>query len=577
MAPQSNSVEVDGIDVIDVAPDSLLDPVKEQQQVSADPEQQQERRMSAMSRVRDEADGLRQEICQLRIRLEEVEEESKFHAAKANELQELLMKSNENDDIDETLLKQSEELAKKDCQIEALEKKITELMTEKALLELERDDAKKEMAEMSNVVRSLQKVATPDCSSHDGDDEDDSDDESEDSEEIVLTPETALDLTLGNLKEHIEMLEDGLQASSSLNSNQKKAIHTLEADIKAQQAQIGMLEELFRELNAADRVTEIKNRRAKEAAKAKEAASEGEANDDKSLNDSDRSSKESSATKQQETVNRLGSMFRSMRMTSSNPKPKAPKKEKRPEIPEEAAAAAQAVAFLVTNPDNVEETPKKEKSPKMKKVKIRFKKAGLEGTYTGPLVDKKPHGVGTIRFTNGNTYLGEMKRGKMSGSGTLYTKNNGVFRGLFENNKFVGESTDIDLNNDSSSSQTASDSESSLNKPCDATTTTVETDEHEEAKAKAVAALELDAFSPSNIESDQIEDSFKMMVTLEGMEQKVEMDEIRKESEREENDSFLREFAGSEHSSSLRQDMFDESNSSRAEDEQQQIDPQDVF
>ena len=52
-------------------------------------------------------------------------------------------------------------------------------------------------------------------------------------------------------------------------NKQKKAIHSLESDIKAQQAQIGMLEELFRELNAGDRVTEMKKQRAMEAAKAK--------------------------------------------------------------------------------------------------------------------------------------------------------------------------------------------------------------------------------------------------------------------------------------------------------------------
>merc|ERR1712176_1117262 len=112
-------------------------------------------------------------------------------------------------------------------------------------------------------------------------------------------------------------------------------------------------------------------------------------------------------------------------------------KEQKPEIPAAATAAAHAAALIVGKEEQT--TPKPTEGKKIKKVKIKFKKAGLEGTYTGPLVNKKPHGVGTIRFTNGNTYLGEMTRGKMSGTGTLYTKNNGVFRGQFENNKFVGE------------------------------------------------------------------------------------------------------------------------------------------
>jgi len=73
---------------------------------------------------------------------------------------------------------------------------------------------------------------------------------------------------------------------------------------------------------------------------------------------------------------------------------------------------------------------------RMNKVRIKFKKGQLEGVYTGPLVDRKPHGVGTIRFMNGDTYSGEMDQGKMSGMGTLYTKTRGV-QPVFANNKFM--------------------------------------------------------------------------------------------------------------------------------------------
>jgi len=73
---------------------------------------------------------------------------------------------------------------------------------------------------------------------------------------------------------------------------------------------------------------------------------------------------------------------------------------------------------------------------RMNKVRIKFKKGQLEGVYTGPLVDRKPHGAGTIRFMNGDTYSGEMDQGKMSGMGTLYTKTRGV-QPVFANNKFM--------------------------------------------------------------------------------------------------------------------------------------------
>ena len=593
MDPESNSPEADVVvDHIDVV--ALKEEEEEQQPPEEQPEElvataeieiplQQERRLEDVRRVRDEAQSLRHEICQLRIRLEEVEEESKFHAAKANELTELLMNghsSSGNSGIDDTILKQSEELARKACQIETLEKKITNLTTEKALLEIKRNDAKKETAELSKVVRSLQSVNDKSNRSYCEDD-----DESEESEEIVLTPETALDLTLGNLKEHIEMLEDGLQASSSLNTAQKEAIVSLEQDNHVQQGKIVVLEELFRELNTNDRLI-YKDEQQKEDSQ-------------------ETGSSSSSSVPKEGLIVRFRNPFTSMvayTSTSTEEKPEIPEegrvekfKKSRigsfksmvtsanasastPEIPEEAAAAAQAAAFLVGNdskdgqPQKTSTTPsKKRRNMAMKKVKIRFKKAGLEGTYTGPLVDRKPHGVGTIRFSNGDTYLGEMTRGKMSGTGTLYTKSKGVFRGQFENNKFVGElqPTQAEAQEENHEAPSDGDSDSGSNnnpaaepiapveKACDATATTVETSEEEEenSRANAMAALELDGFSPTTITGSQdvaegIDDSFNMQADLDGMERKTEIAEIQKYVARRENENFLKEFSGSEESSS---------------------------
>ena len=62
-----------------------------------------------------------------------------------------------------------------------------------------------------------------------------------------------------------------------------------------------------------------------------------------------------------------------------------------------------------------------------------------EGTYTGPMRDGLPHGVGTIRFVNGDTYVGEVADGEMHGRGTLYhsASDMGTQRGRFENNFFI--------------------------------------------------------------------------------------------------------------------------------------------
>jgi hypothetical protein len=63
----------------------------------------------------------------------------------------------------------------------------------------------------------------------------------------------------------------------------------------------------------------------------------------------------------------------------------------------------------------------------------------MVGTYTGPLIEGKPNGVGSIKFENGSTYLGEVRDGKMHGKGTLYHSNKdlGISRGFFEDNEFV--------------------------------------------------------------------------------------------------------------------------------------------
>jgi hypothetical protein len=63
-----------------------------------------------------------------------------------------------------------------------------------------------------------------------------------------------------------------------------------------------------------------------------------------------------------------------------------------------------------------------------------------EATYTGPLSDGKPNGVGTIRFNHSrDIYLGRVVNGEMHGRGTLYHcgESSSMSRGRFEHNAFV--------------------------------------------------------------------------------------------------------------------------------------------
>jgi len=535
----------------------------------------QEQRLENVRRVRDEAEGLRQEICRLRLRLEEVEDESKFHAAKANELTDLLTCGQSQEDISVTL-QQSEVLAQRACRIETLEKAITALTTEKALLEIDRDKAKKETAELSSVVRSLQSVTTLSMdhkdSDEEGEDDGDSDEDSDDEEEIILTPETALDLTLGNLKEHIEMLEDGLQTSSHLNTTQKQQIDVLEKENQLNEVKIGMLEELFRELNVNDR--EFYEKRAVETDKNNEGNKNLQAS---SLPSSKNEPAREDPAAREHNLKRLGLIerFRSIRMGAFTAPLQPTTVDPDIAIPEKAAAAAKAAAVLMGSASlhggsssslhggslhgllckslhgSRHGPPRSNSTPKtaMKKVKIRFKKAGLEGTYTGPLVDKRPHGVGTIRFTNGDTYLGEMNRGKMSGTGTLYTKSRGAFRGQFENNRFVGEKQPrSDLPSPANASASGS-AEASAGSDAPAAESAAETESMSRTQSSnAMEALALDGLSPTTITGSQdiMDGMDDMVVGTDSMdlERSDQIDTMVAKAKKEENDAFLKELEG---------------------------------
>ncbi|KAL3926250.1 MAG: hypothetical protein SGARI_005669, partial [Bacillariaceae sp.] len=148
-------------------------------------------RLEDMCRARDEADRLREEVCRLRERLEGVEEERNFHAAKANELMSLL--TNGRGDAAQ------EELVKKTMQVAELNVQVQRLGADKEEMAQENARTRKELQDLSAVVRSLQNSA-----SYSSDEEEHFDEDEEDEEEVELTAEKALDMTLSNMKAHIE-------------------------------------------------------------------------------------------------------------------------------------------------------------------------------------------------------------------------------------------------------------------------------------------------------------------------------------------------------------------------------------
>mmetsp|Transcript_37393 Transcript_37393/g.90889 ORF Transcript_37393/g.90889 Transcript_37393/m.90889 type:complete len:525 (+) Transcript_37393:246-1820(+) len=394
---------------------------------------QHQYRLEDVCRVRDEATALRDTICELRSRLEDVQEERDFQAAKANEFADLLsslrnksmgiMNSNDEktkmDNIHKELVKKSVQVAGMAAQLEKAKAEKQALMTQTALLEKQRDSARSEMGDLSLVVRSLQTF------SYSMDEEDKQEDEDmEEEEEVVLNSETALNMTLGNMKSYIETLEDSLQKKSATVKKQKKQIAFLEKENEMCTTKVGMLEQLFRELNQ-ERIEEEE----------KEVKTKGSSQSSLGSSDKTRSS----------TASRPSSISTASEKGWFVPKLNLTQRISDLTVSTNTSRTSTSSSSKVESPLSIKHAVSTggttKQHEKMSRIKICFKKAGLEGTYTGPLVDGKPHGMGTIRFSNGDTYIGEMQHGKMSGKkSTLYTKDRGIFRGIFQNNKYVGPS-----------------------------------------------------------------------------------------------------------------------------------------
>ena len=374
---------------------------------------QHQYRLEDVCRVRDEATALRDTICELRSRLEEVQEERDFQAAKANEFTDLLSSlrnksvgimnniddKTKMDNIHKELVKKSVQIAGMAAQLEKVKAENQELMKQTKLLEKQRDSARSEMGDLSLVVRSLQTFSYSMDDDDDEDKQEDEEEEEEEEEEVVLNSETALNMTLGNMKSYIETLEDALQRKTATVKKQKKQIASLEKDNEMCTTKVGMLEELFRELNQ-ERIDE------------EEEKEEAAANERKT-NESSQSSNGSSDKTRSTTVSRPNCTS----TTGSEKSWFVPKLNLPQRMNNLTVSTNKSWSTSTSSPSKVEapssikpalNSGTKKQHEKMSRIKICFKKAGLEGTYTGPLVDGRPHGMGTIRFSNGDTYIGEM-------------------------------------------------------------------------------------------------------------------------------------------------------------------------
>ena len=318
---------------------------------------------------------LRSELCQMQVRCEELEQDRKYNVVRANELQEIV-KAYQADEVQDILMKKSMQVAEISMEVDRLHGQIRKLIEENEQIKRERDADRLKMVNLSNVVRSIQNASA------ESDDESEDDVEDEDEDE-VLTPEKALDMTLKNMKYQIETLEDERQKLSIICKGQVKTISSLKKDNELMEVRVEMLEELLR-MHHLDRTSTP-------------------------LPPPEHNEPSRPQLSKTSSVPHLGPQRRMKGMERMNSVPKN----------------------IVSN------RKKQEESGKTRRMEVTV--AGCEATYTGPLLNGSPHGVGTLRFKNGDTYLGEMVAGEMHGKGTLYhrEREQGILRGMFEHNVFT--------------------------------------------------------------------------------------------------------------------------------------------
>jgi hypothetical protein len=346
---------------------------------------------------------IRNELCRLQVRCEDLEQDRNYHAVKASELQEIL-EAHLFDDVQDTLMKKSMQIAEASMGVDrGLHLHIRKLEAEINRMKTERETERANMMDLSGIVRSLQSS----CQESD---------EEEEEDEVFLAREIALDMTLKHMKFQIEFLENERQKMALKGISQARTIEILKKDSELKQVKIEMLEELFRSLNSEERSSSCQQ--AQETTTVTKPALE----------------KTAAVTKEPvlEKTKNMGSRLPTLKSKIIS----ICRLKKMNSAPVLSTTSKEAGVLSSLKGTSID--------PNSNARRMEIKIGDLEGQYNGPLRNSVPHGTGTIRFRNGDTYLGELVDGEMHGNGTLYhrSKDSGISRGYFEHNTFVGVETE---------------------------------------------------------------------------------------------------------------------------------------
>mmetsp|Transcript_32327 Transcript_32327/g.59780 ORF Transcript_32327/g.59780 Transcript_32327/m.59780 type:complete len:264 (+) Transcript_32327:189-980(+) len=103
-----------------------------------------------------------------------------------------------------------------------------------------------------------------------------------------------------------------------------------------------------------------------------------------------------------------------------------------------ATAASEELKLESHEKNNMNSAATEKKNKCGKKIYL-YKDLG--GVYEGQFKDGKRHGIGTLKWADGDEYEGEWKAGKPHGRGTMKYANGDVYKGQFEKDKRHGRGT----------------------------------------------------------------------------------------------------------------------------------------
>ena len=204
--------------------------------------------------------SLRNEICQLQVKCDEFEQERNYTNIKLGELTDVInaYKNSENPDNDDdehnclhiVIMQKAMKVSEMKYEIQQLKVTIKTLEEENMKLTEQYEEQQFKNLQLSTLIKSLQQYNNNDYRN-------DEKEEKEEEGDQLMTPERALDMTLRNMKRHIESLEEERQKLANKCQSQSGFIESLQKEKDNANGKLRMMEDFINKLKQPKNAQQI--------------------------------------------------------------------------------------------------------------------------------------------------------------------------------------------------------------------------------------------------------------------------------------------------------------------------------